>query len=277
MAADEEPEPAPEPEPPAPAFEPPPPPQPIEAAAPEPEEPPAFAEPEAPPMPDLAPPPFVEGGEVEEAPIEMDGEEEENLPADRESPDFTTRPDLEAVDAPSMPEPPPGYDDQPMSAGPIIRDEPPPPEPEPEPVEAEPEPEPEYVSAPVLLDVLSQSVGIGHFGGHFVPLIKRFAKLPARATQIFTTCTDNQERIRISVLQGESKYQKDNTPLGEFVLDGIERARRGVPVIEVAFDIDQSGIFTVSAKDQHTGAAREVKIENFTGGRSGPADQGEQV
>ena len=271
--AELEPEPATVPEPPPPSYELPP--------GSGPEAPPGFMEPAPPLPPEPAPPPFAQTGEGEGAPIEMGGEEE-FLPADRQPlSDLGPRPDLSVVETPVMPEPPPGYDDRPISAGPIIRDTPPPTTPGPGPVGAptgaEPGPEPEYVPAPVLLDVLSQSVGIGHFGGHFVPLIKRFAKLPARATQIFTTCTDNQERIRISVLQGESRYQKDNTPLGEFVLDGIERARRGAPVIEVSFDIDQSGIFTVSARDQHTGAAREVKIESFTGGRSGPADQGRQV
>ena len=180
------------------------------------------------------------------------------------------RPDLEPEEARTLAPPPAEYDDRPRSAGPIVRDEPEPPVP----VAAS---APEYVNAPVLLDVLSQSVGIGHFGGHFVPLVKRFAKLPARSTQVFTTCTDNQDRIRISVLQGESRYIKGNTSLGEFVLEGIERGRRGVAVIEVSFDIDQSGLFTVSARDNRTGAAKEVRIENFTGGRSGPADQGREV
>jgi len=267
---------APEPEPIA-EPEPVPEPEPLAAEIPNPLEPiaacdePPF-EPTVTPGPEpalAAPPPFPEV--EDEMPIELDGDDlDPTLPVEK-------RPDLAATTAPDLPPPPRDYDDQPQSAGPIVRDEPAPAAPRLTPSPRPAEPEPEYVSAPVLLDVLSQSVGIGHFGGHFVPLIRRFAKLPARATQVFTTCTDNQERIRISVLQGESKYQKENTPLGEFVLDGIERGRRGVAVIEVSFDIDQSGLFTVSARDQHTGVAKEVRIEGFTGGRSGPAEAGQQV
>jgi hypothetical protein len=199
--------------------------------------------------------------------------------------------------------PPADLDERPVSVGPIIKDyevEEPAPEPVPEtaapmpdlsvpdeapmedtsaspapteeevlPEEEEPEATaeeeaaPEYYDAPVLLDVLSQSVGLAHFGGHYVPIIKRFAKLPARATQVFTTCADNQERIKIKVLQGESKYDKDNTPLGEFVLAGIEKARRGVAQIEVSFDIDQSGLFIIAARDVNTGVAREIKLEGW--------------
>jgi molecular chaperone DnaK (HSP70) len=161
-------------------------------------------------------------------------------------------------------------DERPVSAGPIIREEgldyldkts----------VEQELKPQiddedEDMVQAPVLLDVLSQAVGIAHFGGHSVHIIKRFAKLPAKATQIFTTCTDNQERIRIQVMQGESKYAEENTSLGEFVLDGIERAKRGQAEIEVIFDIDQSGLFMVSAKDKITGAAKEISLTDWSGG-----------
>jgi molecular chaperone DnaK (HSP70) len=130
------------------------------------------------------------------------------------------------------------------------------------------EEEEEMVEAPVLLDVLGQTVGIAHFGGHFIPIIKRFSKLPARASQVFTTCMDDQCRIRIVVLQGEGSYIKENTPLGEFILDGIEQARRGVPEVEVAFEIDQSGLFMVSAKDLKTGAEQSITLEDWTGGQA---------
>jgi len=148
--------------------------------------------------------------------------------------------------------------------------------PQEEPREEEPPaeiPKEEKVPQPVLLDVLSHSVGIAHFGGHFVPIIKRFAKLPARAAQVFTTCADSQERIRIKVMQGEGRYVDENTPLGEFVLGGIEKARRGVPEIEVAFDIDQSGLFRVSAKDVKTGAEKEIRIENWVPGEEGAQEE----
>ncbi len=151
-------------------------------------------------------------------------------------------------------------------------EEPPPPEPASTSLKSKPTEEAaeeETYHSPVLLDVLSQSVGLAHFGGHYVPLIKRFAKLPARASQVFTTCKDNQERIRITVMQGDGKYVKENTPLGEFVLDGIEEARRGVPQIEVTFDIDQSGLFIISACDKTTGAEKEIRLESFGGASEG--------
>jgi molecular chaperone DnaK (HSP70) len=128
--------------------------------------------------------------------------------------------------------------------------------------------EEEMVEAPVLLDVLGQTVGIAHFGGHFIPIIKRFSKLPAKASQVFTTCMDDQSRIRIVVLQGEGNYIKENTPLGEFILDGIEQARRGIPEVEVSFEIDQSGLFMVSAKDLKTGSEKSITLEDWTGGQA---------
>ncbi len=139
--------------------------------------------------------------------------------------------------------------------------------------EEEEEGQEEMVAAPVLLDVLTHTLGIAHFGGHFVPLINRFAKLPARATKTFTTCVDQQENLRITVLQGEEEYVQNNTSLGEFVLSGIEKAKRGVPEVEVCFDIDQSGLFKVSAKDKRSGAEKEIKIENWV--REGEQEKGD--
>jgi molecular chaperone DnaK len=156
------------------------------------------------------------------------------------------------------------------------------PPPSPSPLSPSPpaaEAEEDMMDAPVLLDVLSHTVGVAHLGGHFVPIIRRFSKLPARASQVFTTCTDNQKRIRITVLQGEAPYVKHNTPLGEFVLEGIELNKRGLPEIAVTFDIDQSGLFMVSAKDRRTGAQQEIHLVNWTGGAQEPAgeDAGQPV
>jgi molecular chaperone DnaK len=124
-----------------------------------------------------------------------------------------------------------------------------------------PGPSPAKARAPLLIDVVSQSVGIADMAGIFVPLIPRNTKLPAKMSQVFTTAMDNQEAIRISVFQGEERLVKDKVKLGEFSLPGIERAPRGVPQILVSFNIDQSGLFTVSAKDLKTNAAKEILLE----------------
>ena len=239
--------------------------------------------------------PFERDSLEQEAPVELAAADEAPAPLempveeaaggeifDQEPAEFEGAGDeLPAVEEPEPPQPsgPPAaaegghFDDHPVAAGPIIRDLGAPPAPPP--ASAEKAAARGMVDAPVLLDVLSQTVGIAHFGGHFVPIVRRFSKLPARATQIFTTCTDNQDRIRITVMQGEGLYAKENTPLGEFVLDGIEKARRGRPEIEVRFDIDQSGLFTVSASDKHTGAAKEIKLDNWAGGRAPEAEMGQ--
>jgi molecular chaperone DnaK (HSP70) len=117
--------------------------------------------------------------------------------------------------------------------------------------------------APLLIDVVSQSVGIADMAGLFVPLIPRNSKLPAKMSQVFTTAINNQEAIRISVYQGEERSVKDKVSLGEFSLRGIEKAARGVPQILVTFSIDQSGLFTVSAKDLKTGAEKEIRLEGL--------------
>ncbi len=117
--------------------------------------------------------------------------------------------------------------------------------------------------APLLIDVVSQSVGIADMAGLFVPLIKHNSKLPAKVSQVVTTCVDQQMAIRISVYQGEEKYVRDKVMLGEFVLQGIEKAPRGTAQILVTFNIDQSGLFTVSARDLKTNAAKEIRVEGL--------------
>jgi molecular chaperone DnaK (HSP70) len=129
--------------------------------------------------------------------------------------------------------------------------------------------EPRIAKAPLLIDVLSQSVGISDMAGLFVPLIERNSKLPAKVSQVVTTCIDQQEAIRISVYQGEERYAKDQAMLGEFVLQGIETASRGVPQVKVTFKIDPSGMFAVSAKDLKTNAEKEILIEDVLIGEGG--------
>lgn len=122
---------------------------------------------------------------------------------------------------------------------------------------------PRLVEAPLLIDVLSQSVGISDLAGLFVPLIENNSKLPAKVSQVVTTCADRQEAIRISVYQGEGRYIKDKVMLGEFVLQGIEAAPRGAPQIKVTFLIDSSGMFTVTAKDLKTNVEKRIVIEDM--------------
>ncbi len=115
--------------------------------------------------------------------------------------------------------------------------------------------------APLLIDVLSQSVGIADMAALFVPLIKNNTKLPAKVSQVVTTCMDHQDAIRISVYQGEERHVANQVRLGEFVLDGIEKAARGVAQIKVTFVIDQSGLFTVRANDLKTNVEKEIRVE----------------
>jgi molecular chaperone DnaK (HSP70) len=220
----------------------------------------------------LGPPPAEAGpmAEAEGPPPEEESEEDAAFVRDVEPID-SSLPPMEG-EGPA--------EDMPVAAGPIIRefgDEVTRPAPAPGPA-APAADDHDLVDAPVLLDVLSHTVGVAHLGGHFVPIIRRFSKLPARASQVFTTCTDNQKRIRITVLQGESPYIKQNTPLGEFVLEGIELNKRGIPEIAVTFDIDQSGLFMVSARDQRTGAHKDIRLVNWSGGAQEPGpDAGEPV
>lgn len=112
----------------------------------------------------------------------------------------------------------------------------------------------------VLLDVTPLSLGIETQGGIFTKLIERNTTIPTRKSQIFTTAADNQTAVDIHVLQGERPMAKDNISLGRFQLVGIPPAPRGVPQIEVTFDIDANGILNVSAKDLGTGKEQAMKI-----------------
>ncbi len=112
----------------------------------------------------------------------------------------------------------------------------------------------------VLLDVTPLSLGVETLGGIFTKLIERNTTIPTRKSQIFTTAADNQTSVEIHVLQGERPMAADNTTLGRFHLIGIPPAPRGVPQIEVTFDIDVNGILTVSAKDLATGKEQKITI-----------------
>ncbi len=117
----------------------------------------------------------------------------------------------------------------------------------------------------VLLDVTPLSLGIETLGGVMTTLIERNTTIPTRKTQIFSTAADNQPAVNIHVLQGERKMAIDNRTLGRFDLVGIPAAPRGMPQIEVAFDIDANGIVHVSAKDLGTGKEQSIKIQTSSG------------
>ena len=115
----------------------------------------------------------------------------------------------------------------------------------------------------LLLDVTPLTLSIETMGGIATPLIERNTTIPTKKSQIFSTAADNQTAVDINVLQGERKFARDNKSLGQFRLDGIAPARRGIPQIEVTFDIDANGIVTVAAKDLGTGKEQHITI---TGG-----------
>ncbi len=117
----------------------------------------------------------------------------------------------------------------------------------------------------LLLDVTPLTLSIETMGGIATPLIERNTTIPTKKSQIFSTAADNQTAVDINVLQGERKFARDNKSLGQFRLDGIPPAMRGVPQIEVTFDIDANGIVTVSAKDLGPGKEQHITI---TGGSS---------
>lgn len=117
----------------------------------------------------------------------------------------------------------------------------------------------------LLLDVTPLTFGIETMGGVRTPLIDRNTTVPVSRSQVFSTASDNQPSVQIHVLQGEREMAADNKSLGQFILDGIMPAPRGVPQIEVTFDIDASGILTVSAKDKATGKSQNIRIESSTG------------
>ncbi len=116
-----------------------------------------------------------------------------------------------------------------------------------------------------LLDVTPLSLGIETLGGVFTKLIDRNTTIPASRNQIFSTAADNQTAVDINVLQGERSLAKDNTSLGRFQLVGIPPAPRGMPQIEVAFDIDANGILKVTAKDKGTGKEQKITIKHSSG------------
>ena len=116
----------------------------------------------------------------------------------------------------------------------------------------------------LLVDVTPLSLGIETMGGVFTKLVERNTRIPTRASQIFTTAADNQTSVEVHVLQGEREMAQYNKTLGRFNLDGIAPARRGVPQIEVTFDIDANGIVNVSAKDMGTGKEQHITIASST-------------
>ena len=117
----------------------------------------------------------------------------------------------------------------------------------------------------LLLDVTPLSLGIETYGGVMTKLIESNTTIPSRKSQVFSTAADNQPSVEVRVLQGERPMAKDNKQIGIFHLDGIAPAPRGVPQIEVTFDIDANGILNVSAKDKATGKEQNIRIEASSG------------
>ena len=117
----------------------------------------------------------------------------------------------------------------------------------------------------LLLDVLPLSLGIETLGGVNTIMIPKNTTIPTKKTEIFTTAADNQTSVEINILQGERPMAQDNRSLGRFILDGIPPAPRGVPQIEVTFDIDANGILSVTAKDKATGKSQSIRIEGSIG------------
>ena len=116
----------------------------------------------------------------------------------------------------------------------------------------------------VLLDVTPLTLGLETLGGVRTPLITRNTTIPTSKSQIFSTAADNQTQVEINVLQGEREMAADNKSLGRFILDGIPPAPRGVPQVEVTFDIDSNGILHVTAKDKNTNKEQKITIQNST-------------
>ena len=117
----------------------------------------------------------------------------------------------------------------------------------------------------LLLDVTPLSLGIETLGGVMTRLIEANTTIPTKKSEVFSTAADNQPSVQIHVLQGERQFAKDNKTIGHFTLDGIPMAPRGVPQIEVTFDIDANGILNVSAKDKGTGKEQTIRIEASSG------------
>lgn len=117
----------------------------------------------------------------------------------------------------------------------------------------------------LLLDVTPLTLGIETLGGVSTPLIEKNTTIPASKSQVFSTAADNQTQVEINVLQGERPMAADNKSLGRFILDGIPPAPRGVPQVEVTFDIDANGILNVKAQDKASGKEQSIKIQGSTG------------
>ena len=116
----------------------------------------------------------------------------------------------------------------------------------------------------LLLDVTPLSLGIETLGGVFTRIIDRNTTIPVKKSQVFSTAADNQTSVDIHVLQGEREFCRDNKTLGNFMLSGIAPAPRGIPQIEVTFDIDANGIVHVTAMDKGTGKSTDITIQNST-------------
>jgi molecular chaperone DnaK len=121
------------------------------------------------------------------------------------------------------------------------------------------------IKSVLLLDVLPLSLGIETLGGINTQMIAKNTTIPTAKTQIFSTAADNQTSVEINVLQGERPMATDNRSLGKFILDGIPPAPRGIPQIEVTFDVDANGILKVTAKDKATGRSQSIRIEGSIG------------
>jgi molecular chaperone DnaK len=125
----------------------------------------------------------------------------------------------------------------------------------------------------LLLDVTPLSLGIETLGGVFTRMIDRNTTIPTKKSQVFSTADDNQQAVTIRVFQGEREMAADNKILGQFDLIGIPPARRGVPQIEVTFDIDANGLVNVSAKDKGTGKEQQIRIQASGGLSDNDIDQ----
>ena len=117
----------------------------------------------------------------------------------------------------------------------------------------------------LLLDVIPLSLGIETMGGVATKLVERNTTIPASKSQIFSTAADNQTSVEIHITQGERPLASDNKSLGRFILDGIPPAPRGVPQVEVTFDVDANGILQVKAKDKTSGKEQSIRIEASSG------------